>query len=275
MSPPDAPRPPVAAGGRAESGGAELDDDSIALQYVLEGDQLQPATIAVHQVVPNEKAHKDNSPPPDWVVETLVKVHRCDPYPRSARHHVNVWEHLVRRLPVSSQAKGVASVLGEHWPDITPSLARIAFLTGMSRSSCDNGIYMLRAAGLLEVESRPGRRTRYVPFYPSRPISRQEVAMIEKWRRNRRPQPAQPAGTSTGGTRPTRRQVPAQPAATGAQRAATGCPTGTHEVCNEALKEDLNQDLAGAPLSFLDAVAEAHALGESTPSFDSYIARGA
>lgn len=244
MQSPDAPRPPAATGGRAEDGGAELEQQHTPGGYVLAGHLSEPEPVQVHQQVPNEVADKHHSAPPEWVVDLLRNEQKCEPFPPGGRHHVAIWERLVRRLPVTSQAKGTAAVLVEHWPTITPSLARISALAGLSRSSCDNGLYVLRIAGLVEIRTRPGRPAVYVPCYPARAITRTEVDRAKRWRRNRHPQPAHPAVTPGEPTHPTGRQVPTQPATGGDCRVGGGYPTGSHEVMNEDLKEGVNQDLA-------------------------------
>lgn len=212
------------------------------LTFIANGGTLEPRSVDLHMKVPNELADKAYSPPPDWVVDRLRSTNRCEPFPKSKRHHVGVWELLVRRLPVTAQAKGVASVLAEHWPNISPSLARISALSGHSRSSCDNGVYILQLAGLLQLDSKVGQKTVYVPCYPARAITAGEVEFAKKWRRNGRTPPAQPASTSDGendgGTCFPVGHLPAQPAAPPVSRLDPTCPTGGREVNNEAHNQD-------------------------------------
>lgn len=158
-------------------------------EVVVRMGELDP--IRSHMRVPNEKAEPDYSQPPDWVVELLRTNHRCNPFPDKRRHHVNVWELTVRRLPVTYQAKAVAAVLAEHWPRICPGLRRIAALCGLSKGSVDNGIAVLRFAGLVETEPHPGRSTRYYLTYPRYPIEEAHVKAFTALRRT--PKSARPA----------------------------------------------------------------------------------
>jgi hypothetical protein len=147
--------------------------------------QRRVLSVAVQgRPIPNELATKDFSPVPAWVDGWLEATHRCKAYPPNhPRHHIGVWELLVRRLPVTAQAKAVAAVLAEHWPTIQPSINRIRDLSGFSRGTVNNAIYVLEHAGLLELRSESGRRTRYVPLYPNFPVSAEEVAEAMRSRR--------------------------------------------------------------------------------------------
>jgi hypothetical protein len=249
------------------------------MSYVLRGDVLEPEGVPVFREVPHGVADPDHEPAPVHVVKQLRTTHKCEPYPsKHPRHHIGIWQLYVCRLPVTSQAKVVALVLAQHWSDIRPSVARISALSGIATGSVDNGIAVLRFAGLLVVDNTKGRTSnRYRPHYPERDVTAEEVAEFVKWSRlpvkppdeskkKRRPRSEPPPTNSPGGGESTPHTVKATLHDVGSNR-----PHGGDEVINEAGKEVVAEVEAQAPpaaRSFLDECRHARELGLPAPKFN-------